>query len=103
LGRFNLKDVIKNIEEYKKPVKKGDYVYILETQQQVYEGKTIYKVAYYDKERGRILVEVDPVKNKVDNKYIKGCHDKSKDLSKLYQWIFVWRQVLLKTHILKNE
>jgi len=103
LGRFNLKDVIKNIEEYKKPVKSGDYVYILETQQQVYEGKTIYKVAYYDKERERILVEVDPVKNKVDNKYIKGCRDKSKDLSKLYRWIFVWRQVLLKPHILENE
>lgn len=101
MGRFNLKDVIKNIEEYKKPVKSGDYVYILETQQ-VYEGKTIYKVAYYDKERERILVEVDPVKNKVDNKYIKGFH-RNKDLSKFYWWIFIWRQVLLKPHILKNE
>lgn len=70
MRKFNLKDVIKNIEEYKKPVNKGDYVYILNTQQaQVYEGKTIYKVAYYDKERERILVEIDPIKNKADNKY----------------------------------
>lgn len=101
MGRFNLKDVIKNTEEYKKPVKKGDYVYILESQH-VYECKTIYKVAYYDKERKRILVEIDPVKNKVDNKYITGFH-RYKDLRKLYLWVFIWQQVLSCSHYLNNE
>lgn len=102
MGRFNLKDVIKNIEEYKKPVNSGDYVYILDTQKQMYEGKTIYKVAYYDKERERILVEVDPVKNKVDDKYIKGFH-RYEDLRKLYLWVFIWKKVLSNSHILNNE
>lgn len=101
MGRFNLKDVVKNIEEYKKPVNKGDYVYILESQH-VYEGKTIYKVVYYDKERKRILVEIDPEKNKVDNKYINGFH-RYEDLRKLYLWVYIWKQVLSCSHALNNE
>ena len=38
-----------NIHRNKKPVKIGDYVYIFDAHK-LYEAKTVYKVAYYDKE-----------------------------------------------------
>ena len=94
-----------NIHRNKKPVKIGDYVYIFDAHK-LYEAKTVYKVAYYDKETGRVLVEVDPKKNFIDGKYIKGWHDRDikgiikKD--KLYWWVCLWQQAQ-NQYILKNE
>ena len=93
-----------NIHRNKKPVKIGDYVYIFDAHK-LYEAKTVYKVAYYDKETGRVLVEVDPKKNFIDGKYIKGWHDRDikgiikKD--KLYWWVGVWLKA--SNNFINNE
>ena len=82
MGRFDLN----NSSKYTKPVDKGSFVYIYDVDIK-YEAKTAYKVAYYDKETGRALIEVDPKKNLIDGKYIKGwtvtCMDKSGIIKKI--------------------
>ena len=70
MGRFDLNNSLK----YTKPVDKGSFVYIYDVDIK-YEAKTAYKVAYYDEKTERILVEVDPKKNFIDSKYIKGWND----------------------------
>ena len=101
MGRFD----VNNSSKYTKPVNKGSFVYIYDVDIK-YEAKTAYKVAYYDKETGRVLVEVDPKKNLIDGKYIKGWHDRDmpgiikKD--KLYWWVCLWQQAQ-NQYVLKNE
>lgn len=62
-------DIIIQITNIKKPVKSGDYVYIFDTDE-LYESETIYKVHYIAEEK--ILVEVDPIKNKADLEVVLG-------------------------------
>ena len=98
----------KNNKEYWKcqPCKVGDTVEVSEDLE--YAAKTIYKVAYYDKETGRVLIEVDPKKNLIDGKYIKGwtvtCMDKSGIIKKdkLYWWVCLWQQAQ-NPYVFKNE
>ena len=95
MSKFDINDYTDN--KYKKPVKKGDYVYIFDTDE-LYEGETIYKVHYMDEEK--ILVEVDPIKNKVDLEVISGWSRSSRrtdyieqynlEKDKLYWWVSAW-------------
>ena len=102
----------KNNKEYWKcpPCKKGNTVEISEDLG--YTAKTNYKVAYYDKDSERILVEVDPRKNYLDREYIKGWlaqeHLISIDIEKYqvdpkkrYWWIYWWN--LKASNFLENE
>ena len=94
--------------KYKKPVKKGDYVYIFDTDE-LYEGETIYKVHYMDEEK--ILVEVDPIKNKVDLEVISGWSRSSRrtdyieqynlEKDKLYWWVSAWLKA--NNNFINNE
>lgn len=100
-----------SIHRNKKPVKIGDYVYIFDTHK-LYEAKTIYKVAYYDKEAESVLVEIDPIKNKEDLGTISGWdyffrsyeyserYKLKKD--KLYWWVNAWLKAQ-NSYILNNE
>ena len=103
MGRFDLNNSLK----YTKPVDKGSFVYIYDVDIK-YEAKTAYKVAYYGKKTGRVLVEVDPKKNLIDGKYIKGwtvtCSDKSGIIKKdkLYWWVCLWQQAQ-NPYVFKNE
>lgn len=106
MGRFDLS----NSSKYTKPVDKGSFVYIYDVDIG-YEAKTIYKVAFYDKETRRVLVEVDPKKNFIDGKYIKGWADEPyRDMhmpniiekDKLYWWICLWQQAP-NSYVLNNE
>lgn len=106
MGRFDLN----NSSKYKNPVDKGSFVYIYDVDIK-YEAKTAYKVAFYDKETRRVLVEVDPKKNLIDGKYIKGWADEPyRDMhmpniikkDKLYWWVCLWQQVQNR-YVLKNE
>ena len=101
MGRFDLN----NRSKYKKPVYKGSFVYIYDVDIK-YEAKTVYKVAYYDKETRRVLVEVDPKKNLIDGKYIKGWNDRDMEgiikKDKLYWWVCLWQQAQSQ-YVLKNE
>lgn len=106
MGRFNLN----NNSKYKEPVDKGSFVYIYDVDIG-YEAKTIYKVAFYDKETRRVLVEVDPKKNFIDGKYIKGWADEPyRDMhmpniikkDKLYWWVCLWQQAP-NSCVLNNE
>ena len=107
--RFKFDLHCKTSEYYKKPVNKGSFVYIYDVDNG-YEAQTIYKVAYYDEETKRILVEVDPKKNLIDSKYIKGWDDyyyhiKLKDIleeGKLYWWVCLWQQAS-NSYVLNNE
>lgn len=104
MGRFNLQ--YKN-SKYKNPVDKGSFVYIYDIDAG-YEAQTIYKVAYYDEKTKRILVEVDPKKNLIDNNYIKGWNDPYWGLEdiikedKLYWWIYIWKKAQ-NSCVLNNE
>lgn len=102
MGRFNLHY---KKSKYTKPVDKGSFVYIYDVDCE-YEAQTVYKVAYYDKETGRVLVEVDPKKNFIDGKYIKGWHDRNIpgiiEEDKLYWWVYLWQQIS-NPYVLKNE
>ena len=103
--RYNYTD-----NKYKKPVKSGGYVYVFDADE-LYESKTIYKVAYYDKERERILVEIEPIKNKADLEVISGWRASSRTIDyiehyklkrdKFYWWVSAW----LKTNnnFINNE
>ena len=103
MGRFDLN----NRSKYKKPVDKGSFVYIYDVDIK-YEAKTVYKVAYYDKETRRILVEVDPKRNFIDGKYIKGWTETYRGKpgiikkDKLYWWVCLWQQAQ-SPYVLKNE
>lgn len=106
MGRFDLS----NNSKYKEPVDKGSFVYIYDVDIK-YEAKTAYKVAFYDKETRRVLVEVDPKKNFIDGKYIKGWADEPyRDMhmpniikkDKLYWWICLWQQAP-NSYVLNNE
>ena len=105
------------IKEYNKKYwkcpfcKKGDLVEVSDLN---YTAKTIYKVAYYDKNRNRILVEVDPEKNRIDLDVISGwkaCNALSHadiekyqiDFEKEYWWINWWNFKESKIYFLKNE
>ena len=102
MGRFNIE--YEN-SEYKKPVDKGSFVYIYDIDAG-YEAQTIYKVAYYDEKTKRILVEVDPKKNFIDSKYIKGWNDRDMEgiikKDKLYWWVCLWQQAQ-NPYVFKNE
>ena len=97
--------------KYRKPVNKGDCVYIYDTNIK-YEAKTIYKVHYADLAKERILVEVNPKKNFIDSEYIKGWKYYSRTVmevehyelkkDKLYWWIYAWQQAP-NTYVLNNE
>ena len=108
------------IKEYNKKYwkcpfcKKGDLVEVSENLD--YTAKTIYKVAYYDSDRNpnRILVEVDPEKNRIDLDVISGWEaDKALshadiekyqiDFEKEYWWINFWNFKEAKIYFLKNE
>lgn len=103
MGRFDLN----NSSKYKKPVDKGSFVYIYDVDNG-YEAKTVYKVAFYDKETRRVLVEVDPKKNLIDSDYIKGWNDSYMRLKniikedKLYWWVYLWQQAS-NPYVLNNE
>ena len=108
MGRFKFNLHCKASEYYKKPVDKGSFVYIYDVDNG-YEAQTIYKVAYYDERTKRILVEVDPKKNFIDGKYIKGwndCYDiilkNIIEKDKLYWWICLWQQAS-NSYVLNNE
>lgn len=107
------------IKEYNKKYwkcpfcKKGDLVEVSDLN---YTAKTIYKVAYYDpdKKPNRILVEVDPEKNRIDLDVISGwkaCNALSQadiekyqiDFEKEYWWINWWNFKKSKIYFLKNE
>ena len=106
MGRFNIE--YEN-SKYKKPIDKGSFAYIYDIDAG-YEAKTVYKVAYYDEKAKRILVEVDPKKNFIDSKYIKGWNDPPYRMGlediikegKLYWWICLWQQAS-KSYVLNNE
>ena len=108
MGRFNIE--YEN-SEYKKPVDKGSFVYIYDIDAG-YEAQTIYKVAYYDEKAKRILVEVDPKKNFIDSKYIKGWDYSSRSIpeeklyelkkDKLYWWVYAWQKTS-SSYVLNNE
>ena len=93
--------------KYKKPVKKGDYVYIFDTDE-LYESETIYKVHYIAEEK--ILVEVDPIKNKADLEVISGWSRSSRRIiveydlekDKLYWWVSAWLKVK-NNNFINNE
>ena len=99
-----------NIYRNKKPVKIGDYVYIFDTHK-LYEAKTVYKVAYYDKETENVLVEVSPIENREDFSTIRGWgyYVRSKEYSeryklkkdKLYWWVSAWLKA--STNFINNE
>ena len=99
-----------NIHRNKKPVKIGDYVYIFDTHK-LYEAKTVYKVAYYDKEAESVLVEVSPKENREDFGTIRGWgyYFRSKEYSeryklkkdKLYWWVSAWLKA--STNFINNE
>ena len=107
-GRYDCIDNDYTDNKYKKPVKSGDYVYIFDIDE-LYEGKTIYKVHCMDDQK--ILVEVDPIKNKVDLEVVSGWSSSSRradyiecyklERGKLYWWVSVW----LKTNnnFINNE
>lgn len=105
MGRFDLN----NSSKYKNPVDKGSFVYIYDVDIK-YEAKTAYKVAFYDERTRRVLVEVDPKKNLIDGKYIKGWTESYRDMytsgiikkDKLYWWVCLWQQAQ-NQYILKNE
>lgn len=94
--------------KYKKPVKSGDYVYIFDIDE-LYEGKTVYKVYCIDEEK--ILVEVDPIKNKADLEVISGwsCSSRKSDYieryklkrDKLYWWVSLWLKA--NNNLINNE
>ena len=72
MSKFNKVSVfMEDKKKYKKPVNKGSYVYVFDVNIK-YEAKTVYKVHYADLTKGRILVEVDPKKDVIESKYIKG-------------------------------
>lgn len=106
MGRFDLN----NSSKYKKPVKIGDYVYIFDTHK-LYEAKTVYKVAYYDKEVESVLVEVSPIENREDFGTIRGWgyYFRSKEYSehyklkkdKLYWWVSAWLKA--SNNFINNE
>ena len=108
MGRFNIE--YEN-SKYKKPIDKGSFVYIYDIDAG-YEAKTVYKVAYYDEKTKRILVEVDPKKNFIDSKYIKGWDYSSRSIpeeklyelkkDKLYWWVCLWQQAQ-NPYVFKNE
>ena len=108
------------IKEYNKKYwkcpfcKKGDLVEVSENLN--YTAKTIYKVAYCDSDKkpNRILVEVDPEKNRIDLDIIfgwKACNALSNydiekyqiDSEKEYWWVNWWNFKELKIYFLKNE
>lgn len=93
--------------------KKDDFVEVSECLN--YTAKTLYKVAYCDLFciSKRILVEVDPIKNKVDLGWINGWVAKSHlslneieryqlNPEKRYWWISWWNLKETKL-LLKNE
>ena len=96
--------------EYKKPVNPGDYVYIFDIHNN-YEAKTIYKVCYVSSFL-KILVEVDPEKNKADSDKITGWDDSYRTFQeieryklkkgKFYWWVYAWKQIP-KSLTLNNE
>ena len=103
-----------NEKYWKRPFcKKGDFVEVSECLN--YTAKTLYKVAYYNPARRplRILVEVDPVKNKVDIGWINGWLAKQTlslneieryqvNPEKRYWWINWWN-LKEANFLLKNE
>lgn len=99
-----------NIHRNKKPVKIGDYVYIFDTHK-LYEAKTVYKVAYYDKKIESVLVEVSPKENREDFGTIRGwgSYVRSKEYSehyklkkdKLYWWVSAWLKA--SNNFINNE
>ena len=99
-----------NIYRNKQPVKIGDYVYIFDTHK-LYEAKTVYKVAYYDKEIESVLVEVSPEENREDFGTIRGWgyYFRSKEYSehyklkkdKLYWWVSAWLKA--SNNFINNE
>lgn len=103
--RYNYTD-----NKYKKPVKSGDYVYIFDTDE-LYEGKTIYKVHCIEEEEERILVEIDPIKNKADLNTIFGWDRSSRGINyiehynlkrdKLYWWVSAWLKA--NNNFINNE
>lgn len=94
--------------KYKKPVKKGDYVYIFDTDE-LYESKTTYKVHCMDEQK--ILVEIDPIKNKADLEIISGwnCSIRRTDyierynleINKFYWWVSAWLKA--NNNFINNE
>ncbi len=112
MSRFNKINAFFDIDrKYRKPVNKGDYVYIYDTNIK-YEAKTIYKVHYADLAKEMILVEVNPKKNFIDSGYIKGWNYTSRSITeeklyelkkdKLYWWVYAWKQTS-NTYVLNNE
>ena len=99
-----------NIYRNKQPVKIGDYVYIFDTHK-LYEAKTVYKVAYYDKKAESVLVEVSPEENREDFGTIRGWgyYFRSKEYSehyklkkdKLYWWVSAWLKA--SNNFINNE
>lgn len=99
-----------NIYRNKQPVKIGDYVYIFDTHK-LYEAKTVYKVAYYDKKEESVLVEVSPEENREDFGTIRGWgyYFRSKEYSehyklkkdKLYWWVGAWLKA--SNNFINNE
>lgn len=106
MSKFDINNYTDN--KYKKPVKSGDYVYIFDTDE-LYEGKTIYKVHCIEEEK--ILVEIDPIKNKADLDTISGWSRSSRrvdyiehyklERDKLYWWVSAWLKA--NNNILNNE
>ena len=112
MSRFNkINAFFDRDRKYRKPVNKGSFVYIYDTNIK-YEAKTVYKVHYADLAKERILVEVDPKKNFIDSKFIKGWtyysrtsmevehYELKKD--KLYWWVYLWQQAS-NSYVLNNE
>lgn len=106
MSKFDINNYTDN--KYTKPVKAGDYVYIFDTDE-LYEGKTIYKVHCIEEEK--ILVEIDPIKNKADLDTISGWSRSSRrvdyiehyklERDKLYWWVSAWLKA--NNNILNNE
>lgn len=94
--------------KYKKPVKSGDYVCIFDTDE-LYESKTIYKVHCIHEEK--ILVEVNPIKNKADLEVVLGWDSSSRAINyierfnlkrdKLYWWVSAWLKA--NNNFINNE